>query len=73
MKKYNLTFWQWLQVPSLYMAWKTIPESQRKETFHLVLKGYEKHKHIFTRPKTFKGIRFLMCEHEGCTMHHPLD
>lgn len=66
-KKYSLNWLQWAQVPAYWITWRFfIPKKERKESFHLVLKGLETHEHRFTLARWVTGYKFLMCEHEGC-------
>lgn len=74
--KYNLTIWQWLEVPFLWITWYFhADKSKRKATFHLVKKGLEKHEHKYTihNPYPYKGkiFEFWDCEHEGCDCTSP--
>lgn len=39
-KKYNLTFWQKLELPILYLMWLSYPENERKK-WHQVKKGMD--------------------------------
>lgn len=69
--RYNLTPWQRLQLPGLFLMWYFhADKSKRKESWHLVKKGMEKHEHRFKVPFTerYKGkeYTFMQCEHEGC-------
>lgn len=70
-KKYNLTFWQWLNVPLLWMMWTAAATDERK-SWHEVLKGMEKHECRFTKLKIHwhKGspVKLYQCEHEGCNL-----
>lgn len=72
MKKYNLTFWQRLELIPIGFLWLTADPSDRK-TWHEVKKGMEKHECKFTKPFTKSGYRFMGCEHEGCTTCIPVD
>lgn len=65
--KYNLTFWQKIQLIPIWFMWIST-ESNKRKTWHEVKKGMEKHEHKFTKPLTEHGYRVLQCEHEGCTL-----
>lgn len=69
-KKYNLTFWQKVQLIPMRVMWLM---TEDRKTWHEVKKGIEKHEHKFTKPFTFKGYSFLECEHEGCKLCEPVD
>lgn len=62
--KYNLTFWQKVELIPMRLMW-LMADPEKRKTWHNVKKGLEKHEHKFTKP--YMG-EFLMCEHEGCTM-----
>jgi hypothetical protein len=68
--KYNLTFWQRLELIPMRLFWLVHPPEDRK-TWHEVKKGMEQHKHKFTKPIVEQGYKFLQCEHEGCTLCEP--
>jgi hypothetical protein len=65
MSKYNLTFWQWVSVPFIWLMWNSRPVSVRK-TWHEVLKGMEPHKCEFTIREFEHGMIWWKCNHEGC-------
>lgn len=67
MKKYNLSIWQWIfEVPVLWALWSITVRENRKDTFHEVLKGIERHKCNFIIPHRECGMDWLKCDHEGC-------
>lgn len=70
--KYNLTIWQKLELPLLWLWWSAAPEGTKK-SWHEVKKGMEKHEHKFTIPIKEYGYNFLRCEHEGCRVCDPID
>jgi len=70
--KYNLTFWQKLELIELRLMWLAADKNKRK-SWHEVKKGMEKHEHKFTKPFTYDGFEFLQCEHEGCRRCVPID
>ena len=74
MKKYNLTFWQRLELPFLFFFWMFTPKEDRK-TWHHVKKGMEKHICDFSVPITEYGPKYKVfrCSHEGCNMEDILD
>ena len=63
--KYNLTLLQWLQLPFFYLHWINTPKQIRK-SWHMLLKGMEKHEHICSIQEYSKGYTYKVCEHEGC-------
>lgn len=69
--KYNLTFWQRLELIPIWVMWLTTPVSERK-SWHEVKKGMEKHEHKFTKVILKDGYGFLQCEHEGCNICEPI-
>lgn len=69
---YNLTLWQKINLPILWLYWK-LSVMDNKKSWHEVKKGIEKHEHKFTTPYNYKGHDFLMCEHEGCYTCDPVD
>ena len=70
--KYNLTFWQRLELKPLWVYW-FLSVSDDKKSWHLVKKGMEKHEHKYTIPFKKRGYSFMACEHEGCTMCNPIN
>jgi hypothetical protein len=72
MKKYNLTFWQRIELIPIWIMWITTDSKERK-SWHLVKKGMEKHEHNFTIPSPYKGYMFYKCEHEGCNLSDPAE
>ncbi len=72
MKKYNLTFWQRLGLPLLWIFWAS-SDSQTKKTWHEVKKGMEKHEHVFGPIYLHKGWKFRNCTHEGCNICTAMD
>lgn len=70
MRKYNLTFWQRIELIFVFFLWITIPEEKRR-TWHEVKKGAEKHDHNFTIPIAEINYWFLGCDHEGCNYCKP--
>jgi hypothetical protein len=68
--KYNLTFWQRVELIPIWFIWASRPIEERK-TWHQVKKGMEKHKHNFTIPADEGGYKFLQCDHEGCNLCEP--
>ena len=70
--KYNLGFWQKLQLPLLWIYWK-LSVMENKKSWHEVKKGMEKHEHKFSKPFTEQGFKFLQCDHEGCNLCEPVD
>lgn len=70
--KYNLTFWQRLSLPLIWLFWITEPVWKVK-TWHEVKKGMEKHKHRYTKPFYEGRFLFHACEHEGCNMFTDFD
>lgn len=65
--KYNLTFWQKVDLIILRLFWLAADPDKRK-SWHHVKKGMEKHEHKFTIPKYISGVKFMKCEHEGCNI-----
>lgn len=65
---YNLTIWQKLGLPLLWLHWATLKPELRK-SWHEVKKGIEKHKHRYTKLVYDEDIMeyLYQCEHEGCT------
>lgn len=72
-RKYNLTTWQRITLPLLWMYWKLSVIENKKTTWHEVVSGIEKHEHKFTIPYYEQGYRLLKCEHYGCTLCDPVD
>lgn len=70
--KYNLTFWQKLELIPIWFMWINTPDNERK-SWHEVKKGMEKHEHKFTKLFTKQGYNFLQCEHEGCNLCESID
>lgn len=74
MTKYNLTFWQRLELIPIWFLWYfhaaringTKEDMAKLKSWHEIKKGMEKHKHKFSIPFFVKGYKFLRCEHEGC-------
>jgi hypothetical protein len=67
MKKYNLTFWQRLELIAVWFIWIGHDKNNRK-SWHEVKKGIEKHTCKFTKQFKAYGHIFYQCEHEGCNM-----
>lgn len=65
--KYNLTLWQWLSLPLVWLMWVTRPVEVRK-SWHHVKKGMEPHKCTFGEIYYHNGWPFRDCTHEGCNM-----
>ena len=70
--KYNLTFWQRIELFFIRQVWLAMDESERK-TWHEVKKGLEKHEHKFTKVHYEHGVKVMRCEHEGCSLCEPID
>ncbi len=70
MKKYNLTFWQRLELIPMWFIWIQTDPSKRR-SWHLIKKGMEKHEHKYTMSLYYKGYKFGKCEHEGCNTCEP--
>lgn len=73
MKKYNLTFWQWIELYLFIRPMWTTYDPEKRKSWHEVKKGMEKHEHKFTIEVWTQGYRFLQCEHEGCRVCHDPD
>lgn len=67
--KYNLTFWQRVELFFIWPIW-FLHTSPTRKTWHEVKKGMEKHKCNFVNEFYYKGSRFLACDHEGCNIVH---
>lgn len=65
--KYNLTFWQRLELIPMWVMWATTEKDKRK-TWHEVKKGMEKHTCDFSIVDYYRGHKFWKCSHEGCNM-----
>lgn len=65
--KYNLTIWQKLGLPFLWLLWATA-DPDNKKTWHQVKKGIEKHEHDYSIRQIEDGITYYQCSHEGCNM-----
>lgn len=63
---YNLSFWQKVELPFLWLYWK-LSVADNKKSWHEVKKGMEPHKHNYTKIFKKQGVTFAMCDHEGCT------
>lgn len=70
--KYNLTFWQKIQLIPLRLIWLLFNKDKRK-SWHEVKKGMEKHEHKFTIPFTQYPYNYMQCEHEGCTVSEKIN
>lgn len=70
--KYNLTFWQKLELIPLKLMW-LMSDKENRKSWHEVKKGMEPHEHKFTKPFTEKGYKFMQCEHEGCNLCEYVD
>lgn len=57
--KYNLTFWQRLELIPIFLFW-IVADSDKRKSWHLVKKGMEKHECKFTKPYTEQGYKFMM-------------
>lgn len=64
--KYELTRWQRIILPLIWILWATHDPTTRK-TWHEVKKGMERHEHTFT---IMRPDGLLKCSHEGCTLCH---
>lgn len=71
-EKYNLTFWQRLELIPIWLMWIAADPEKRK-TWHLVKKGMEKHTCNFVNPITHRGYKFMECDHPGCNTCDPVD
>lgn len=69
-EKYNLTFWQRLSLPFIWLLWAGADNEKRKD-WHLVKKGMEKHTCQFITPIFYRGYQFYKCEHPGCDTCNP--
>lgn len=69
--KYNLSFWQKLELIPTKLIWLATDPNDRKR-WHEVKKGMEKHKHKFTKLFSERGYTYLQCEHEGCNLSEPI-
>ncbi len=74
--KYNLTFWQKLELIPLWILWIGTDRSERRD-WHSIKKGMEKHECKHTVPDVYKyggrEFKIMKCEHEGCNIVSPLD
>lgn len=70
--KYNLTFWQRLELIPIFYFW-ILADPKDRQSWHLVKKGMEKHKCNFVVPYTQSGYKFLKCDHPGCNTCDPID
>lgn len=75
MKKYNLTFWQWIELYLFIRPMWLAHDPEKRKTWHEVKKGMEKHIHNYTVyiPHEYKGktYDFWQCNHEGCLYVSP--
>lgn len=69
--KYNLTFWQRVELIPLWVMWFFHADKKARKSWHAVKKGMEKHEHNFRIPVWYSKEKYLMCDHEGCTETEP--
>lgn len=70
--KYNLTFWQKIELIPIFVMW-IITDTEKRVSWHIVKKRMEKHEHKYTKPFIENGVEFLQCEYEGCNFCEPVD
>lgn len=69
--KYNLTFWQRVELIPIAFLWFFHADRKSRKTWHEVKKGMEKHIHKYTIPNRQGKYLFYDCEHEGCNFTSP--
>ena len=63
--KYNLTFWQRLELIPVRILWLQA-DPDKRVSWHLLKKGMEKHKHNYVIPIREGSITLYKCDWEGC-------